>query len=186
MVPALKFAQKLWIFLLFLLVGPPLGALIFVPFLMHVDHGGLADPAGLVVGYAIFAIFSYPFGLLPAGLAGGLFLLVAPHLHNMPIYPARFRAFMVGALCGLLAAVVFSFIFNSFANTLGRADFKSQIIFFLIPGFVGGGICGQLSQRLLLNPSACPQLSRETINRWVFTVVLVAVFFGALMLVRDK
>ena len=185
MTPALTLAQKFWIFLLFLIAGPPLGALLFAPLFIFGGNAGFVDPGSLIALFAALSIFSYLFGLLPAGLAGVLFLLVAPHLHIAPTRLARYREFMGGALCGLLAAAVFFFLFSSLTNTSGKSDFKLLVFFSLVPGFIGGGICGQFAKRLLNNPSACPQLTRETVGLWVVTIVGVAVFFSALLLVRN-
>jgi hypothetical protein len=129
MVEELTYVQKLSILLLFILAGPPFGSLPLVLLLML---RSLVDPTAM--GFSIpVLIFSYPFGVLPAALAGVLFILVAPRLQAVPLYLRHYREFAVGALCGLLAAVFFYYMFNSLSYKPANIVSTSSFLFLLFP-----------------------------------------------------
>jgi hypothetical protein len=181
----MTFSQKFWVFVLFLAVGPPIGSLLYAPIIVFGALESLADPAGLFLGFVVLFLYSYLPGLLPAGLAGAIFILLAPRFIFSTEQVGYSRAISGGAICGLLGASVYFQLFELNFKGHGETNFKTFIFMFLLPGLVGGGACGYFAKKLLSDPLACPQLSKEAVSRWALSVLLMALFFGLLAIVDN-
>ena len=160
-------------FLLFLIAGPLVGGIPFSLFLLLFASG---DPAWPGIAWAAI-LFAYPFGLIPAGVAGAAFVAITPL--RSPGVPTRRRMiqFMVGAGCGILgcaAAATLSAFFG--ANPLGSGGALLWIM--LVPSILSGGVCALLATQGEVEAGALRNLLRANAFGLQLAVV-AAVLVGA-------
>lgn len=139
MIIASPFTRKFKPLLIFVLLGPLLGAL---PLTLLFVFSSILEQNMLGMGFMIL-LFSYPFGLFPATIAGTLFLLLMSYFQKNNIQLTRTYIFILGALCGLIGTLIFIFILKN--NSIIEYKWK-EAIWIIILGLIAGGFCGLLSK----------------------------------------
>jgi hypothetical protein len=122
-------------FLVFALLGPPLGSAIYTVGLIagHIAKGQPSPPVDEAVMIMLFtAPFSYVFGLVPALLTATL-LLAGPRLFN--IRPGLPYAVATGFACGVVFALIF--LPGADESGLGKAGyFALKVLTCLVPSLI--------------------------------------------------
>lgn len=121
---------------LFALLGPPLGAILWVALIVATDtvQGRGSSVAEIVPGGLLFFVFSYLFGVVPAAITG----LVAGLLRRAGRL-RRVRDCVGLALLASLIATVYGVV-----QQFGGAGLGSAFLMFGLPGFASGFCCGLL------------------------------------------
>lgn len=149
---------KLKAFLLFVLLGPFIGALAVAVYSALALRSGYVGLIVLAVGYLT--------GLAPAALAGALFayLLSLPPLAR--VTSLRVSIFILGSACGAVVSVVFW--------ALWAAIFPLDYLLartVIVPGLFAGGCCALLSLRispLVLAPMIISALILFLVGAWEY------------------
>lgn len=142
--PSIKKLKPLFVFIV---AGPPLGALpLALLFLVH-DVLEKQEFSGMVF---LILLFAYPFGICPAAIAGLIYLWMLPRMQQNQKQFSAFYHFSVGACCGLIGSLLFLLLIHSDA----LEDFEWSESWVMIVGSIAGGCCA-----LLIKPK---QMSSES------------------------
>jgi len=168
-------AMKIKTLLLFIVAAPPIGAIPLAVLLTIVNPG-----LGI-----LSLVFSYPIGVVPAGVAGATFILISSKLKEKKWLLEKKNVFLLGACCGVVGMLflltLFSFISDS---TSGSSAVISLSIPLLSLGFISGGVCGVLSIRLMDESiTSFSEFKNSTIGSWLIGIFFVVFFIFAFMVV---
>ena len=114
----------------FMLIGPGVGALT----LLLLAGGNASELNGL------FLLFAYGIGVVPAALAGVLYVAIWNMKAFFRLLTIREFGALLGAICGLAAQAVFVTV------TSGTPLLKSPGIYLV--AMAAGGVCGCLAARI--------------------------------------
>jgi hypothetical protein len=136
------------IFLIFAIVGPPLGGLIVCPIVLCATGqcwstgGGSASGGKALALCSIYGpLFGYVIGFVPATLAGLFLAIVKPA-------PIRRNAFRVTVFCTILAALTGGVLAAGHAAGAAEGSGSSSIAMAItLAGLVAGYICWRLVVR---------------------------------------
>lgn len=181
----MTFARRIKTFLLFVVAAPPIAA---IPLAVLLTISRPTDPQGLGLGI-LALLFSYPIGVVPAGVAGATFILLNHWLNREKSLPSSQRIFLLGACCGIVGILFLFALFIVISTDTPQSSIGSLALFFLPLGFLSGGICGVLSLRLLDEEfTSFAAFRNSQIGRWLQGILFVMFFILALALValNDK
>jgi hypothetical protein len=135
----------------------------------------LRDPS--ILGFAAaFLVVGAPIGVLPAAVAGVIFLgvLSVERLAHSVANPLSAAALGVGV--GLLACLPFVVLFVVLASLGHGGRFALSTSMFLVPGAAAGGCCALLWRRL-----AVPAGARAAHQRFISYALAGALLLGTLV-----
>jgi hypothetical protein len=165
---ALHFVRsRLQVFLIFAFIGPLIGC---IPFALMLLVAGLRDPAGPALGIVAF-IFGYPIGIVPASIAGAVFVALSSAPLLAHVWRRRSLVLLLGALAGFLGGSALAGVL-----ALAASPGLSVLVMLLLPSAISGVCCALISVR--------PGPIFPGAERWSFAVLAVAAFFTLLHLAR--
>jgi hypothetical protein len=151
--------SRIQVFLIFAIIGPLIGS---VPFAVMLFVAGLRDPTGPALGLMAF-IFGFPIGVVPAAVAGVVFVALSSAPLLAHVSQRRFLVFSLGALAGLIGGIALAGII-----VLTASPRPGVLVMLLLPSAISGGCSALISMQ------SRPVLL--SVGRWCLAALALAVF----------